>query len=66
MDGDARSRRVIGAISANWSPRGKHDGQFVQRTELGLFAAVRHNFDGYEGFNLAGTTVTLAAGNRCG
>ena len=66
VDGDARSRRVIGAISANWSPRGKHDGQFVQRTELGLFAAVRHNFDGYEGFNLAGTTVIGGLDARLG
>lgn len=66
VDGDARSRRVIGAISANWSPRGKHDGQFVQRTELGLFAAVRHNFDGYEGFNLAGTTLIGGLDARLG
>ncbi|WP_088310907.1 DUF11 domain-containing protein [Novosphingobium sp. B 225] len=66
VDGDARSRRLIGAVSANWSPRGKQDGQFVQRTELGLFAAVRHNFDGYQDFNLAGTTLIGGLDARLG
>ena len=66
VDGDARSRRLIGALSANWSPRGKDDGQFVQRTELGLFTAVRHNFDGYQDFNLAGTTLIGGLDARLG
>lgn len=66
VTGDARSRRVIGAISADWSPRGRDRGQFVQRTELGLFAAVRHNFDGYQDFNLAGTTLIGGLDARIG
>ena len=55
--GDARSHRFIGSLSANWSPKGRRDEEFVQRSEIGLFAAVRHNFDRYDGFNLAGTTL---------
>ncbi len=66
VDGDARSRRVIGSISANWSPRGRDEGQFVQRNELGLFAAIRHNFDGYQDFNLAGTTLIGGLDARIG
>lgn len=66
LTGDAHSRRVIGAISANWSPRGRHDRQVVQRTELGLFTAVRHNFDGYQGLNLRGTTVIGGLDARLG
>lgn len=56
VDGDAKSRRLIGSISANWSPRGEL-GAPVQQTEIGLFAAVRHNFDRYEGFDLSGTSL---------
>lgn len=66
VDGDARSRRVIGSISANWSPRGRDEGQFVQRNELGLFTAIRHNFDGYQDFNLAGTTLIGGLDARLG
>ncbi len=66
IDGDAKSRRIIGALSANWSPKGTVDGQRVQRHELGLFAAVRHNFDRYQGFDLAGTTLIGGIDARIG
>ncbi|WP_245647691.1 hypothetical protein [Novosphingobium lentum] len=57
VNGDAQSRRLIGSVSGNWSPQGHVDGDRVQRSELGVFAAVRYNFDRYEGFALAGTTL---------
>jgi hypothetical protein len=57
ITGDAKSRRLIGSFSANWSPRGNSDGEFVQRSEFGFFAAGRYNFDRYDGYNLAGTTL---------
>ncbi|WP_343889344.1 hypothetical protein [Sphingomonas oligophenolica] len=57
VTGNAKSRRLIGSFSANWSPRGNRDGEFVQRSELGVFAAGRYNFDRYDGYNLAGTTL---------
>lgn len=66
VDGDAKSRRVIGALSANWSPKGAVDGQRVARHEFGLFAAVRHNFDRYQGFDLAGTTLIGGIDARIG
>lgn len=66
VDGDAKSRRVIGAVSANWSPTGSVGGQRVQRHELGLFAAVRHNLDRYQGFDLAGTTLIGGIDARIG
>jgi fimbrial isopeptide formation D2 family protein len=59
VTGDAKSRRVIGSVSANWSPRGcdDSDSRMFQRSEVGVFAAARHNFDRYQGFDLAGTTL---------
>ena len=57
VTGDARSRRVIGSLSTNWTPYGRDDGQRVQRSEFSLFLGVRHNFDMYEGFALKGTTL---------
>ncbi len=57
VTGDALSRRLIGSLSTNWTPAGRDDGQRVQRSEFGLFLAVRHNFDTYQGFALEGTTL---------
>ena len=56
--GDARLRRLIGSISSNWSPvnNDEEDGQSA-RTEIGVFAGVRHNFDRVEGFDLGSTTL---------
>ena len=70
VNGDARSRRIIGSLSANWSPddRVGEDGneRIVQRNEVGLFAAVRHNFDRFQGFDLAGTTLLGGLDARIG
>lgn len=57
VDGDAHSRRIVGSFSADWAPMGRDDDLLVQRTEIGFFAAARHNLDRYEGIDLAGTTV---------
>lgn len=70
VNGDARSRRIIGSVSANWSPDGhvNEDGneRIVQRNEIGVFAAIRHNFDRFEGFDLAGTTLLGGLDARIG
>jgi uncharacterized repeat protein (TIGR01451 family) len=66
VDGDATSRRMIASLSTNWSPRGKEDGEQVQRTEIGVFLAARHNFDRYDGFDLAGTTLLGGLDARVG
>lgn len=68
--GDARSTRMMASTSLNWSPRSrlaKNDSEdFARRTEIGLFAAVRHTFDAYEGFDLAGTSLIGGLDARIG
>ena len=66
VTGDARSRRLIGSLSTNWTPSGRDDGQRVQRSEFGVFVGVRHNFDSYQGFDLAGTTLLGGLDARIG
>lgn len=61
VDGDARSRRMVGSVSANWSPR--TDGG-RERGEVGLFVGLRHNLDRLEGFELADTTLLAGADVR--
>ena len=62
VNGTANSTRVIGSVSANWSPRGRlsdedgHD-EFTQRSEIGLFGAVRYNLANYQDYHLSGTSV---------
>lgn len=57
VDGDARQRRIVGSLSADWAPLGRDDDALVQRTEIGFFAAARHNLDRYEGIDIEGTTL---------
>ncbi|ABC63326.1 DUF11 domain-containing protein [Erythrobacter litoralis] len=61
VDGDAKSRRLVGSLSANWSPHGvdEIDGveHLVRRSEIGIFLGGRYNFDRVGDFDLAGTTV---------
>lgn len=66
VNGDARSRRIVGSFSGDWAPTGRVDGQMVQRTEIGVFIAARHNLDRYQGFDLAGTTVLGGVDARIG
>jgi uncharacterized repeat protein (TIGR01451 family) len=58
VDGDARSRRMVGSVSANWAPRAS-DGR--ERGEVGLFLGLRHNLDRFEGLELADTTLLTGA-----
>jgi hypothetical protein len=66
VNGDARSRRIVASFSGDWAPSGRVDGQMVQRTEVGVFVAARHNLDRYQGFDLAGTTVLGGVDARIG
>ncbi len=72
VDGDARSRRLIGSLSTNWSPRGTDDENedgvrdSYQRTELGVFVGARYNFDRFNGFDLAGFTALGGVDARIG
>jgi uncharacterized repeat protein (TIGR01451 family) len=66
VNGNARSRRIVASFSGNWAPHGRVDGEMVQRTEIGVFVAARHNLDRYQGFDLAGTTVLGGVDARIG
>lgn len=57
INGDARSDRLIGSISGDWTPRSKVDGQYVQRHNVGFFLGARHNFDRFAGYDLSNTTL---------
>ena len=54
VDGDARSSRVIGSVSGNWTPRAP-DGR--ERGEVGVFIGLRQNLDRFGNFVLADTTL---------
>ncbi|MBS0482864.1 MAG: DUF11 domain-containing protein [Proteobacteria bacterium] len=61
--GDMQSTRIIGSVSTNWSPKSRYqvngngDDEFVQRTEIGLFGAVRYGLDKSNDLDLQGTSL---------
>jgi len=73
VTGDAKSRRLIGSLSTNWSPRGYEDLDNIEgiedqyrRDEFGLFVGARYNFDRFEGFDLSGFTALAGVDARIG
>jgi len=64
--GDAHARRLILSVSTDWSPHGRDKDELVERSELSLFAAARHNFDAYDGYNLSGTTLMAGVSAHMG
>ncbi|MEQ8771286.1 MAG: hypothetical protein RIC51_00410, partial [Erythrobacter sp.] len=71
VDGDAVTRRLVGSLSTNWSPRGwKVDEsglrQQVRRDEYTLFVGARYNFDRFEGTEFSGTTLIAGLDARIG
>lgn len=56
-DGEARAARVIASLSVNWSPAGRDNDTFVQRSEFGLFTAVRYNVDRENDYDLSATAL---------
>ncbi|WP_258319866.1 hypothetical protein [Qipengyuania flava] len=67
VDGDASSRRLIGSLSTNFSPNGRDaNDRLVRRHEFGLFLGVRHNFDQFEGFDYAATTLMAGLDAKIG
>jgi uncharacterized repeat protein (TIGR01451 family) len=62
--GNLLSTRIIGSVSTNWSPMqrrsiddNKQNDTFMQRTEIGLFGAVRYNLDRGGNLELRGTSL---------
>ncbi len=71
VTGDASSSRLIGSVSANWSPRGWDEDengvkQQVRRDEYSLFLGVRYNLDEFEGTEFSGTSVMAGVDARIG
>ncbi len=54
VTGDALSRRLVGSLSANWTPRGA--GGRRKPSEIGLFLGTRYGFDRLEGLDIEGLT----------
>lgn len=71
VDGDAVTRRLVGSLSANWSPRGWRSDENglrrqVRRDEYSLFIGARYNFDRFEGTEFSGTTLIAGLDARIG
>ncbi|MFA9199598.1 MAG: hypothetical protein ACEQR8_00185 [Cypionkella sp.] len=66
VDGDAAARRLVGSLSANWSPTGRDQGRLVQRTEIGLFLGGRYGFDRYGEQSFSGVTALAGLDARIG
>jgi hypothetical protein len=64
VTGDAVSRRLVSAISANWSPRAR--GGTGQLSEVGLFLGTRYGLDRIEGLDLAGLALLAGIDVRIG
>ncbi|MDP4605365.1 MAG: hypothetical protein NWS68_04330, partial [Erythrobacter sp.] len=64
VTGDAVSRRLVGSVSANWSPRA--DNGATQLSELGLFLGTRYSFDQLAGLDLSGFTALAGLDARIG
>jgi hypothetical protein len=61
--GDARSRRLVNALSANYSPYGG-DGAWFGRTELSLFWGTRYVSDRVSGDDIRGWSNVVGADIR--
>lgn len=71
LNGNAHSRRLMMSVSGNWTPGARtrdEDGRTIRarRSEIGLFAAMRYNFDQADGFALEGTTLLGGLDARIG
>ena len=66
VDGNATSRRLVGSLPTNFSPRGQAEGAEVRRHEFALFLGARHNFDQFEGTEFSGTSVLVGGDARIG
>src|SRR6185369_10638210 len=62
--GDARSRRLVNSLSANYSPYGGGDGAWFGRTELSLFWGTRYVSDRVGGDDIRGWSNLVGADIR--
>lgn len=64
LTGDALARRLVGSLSANWSPRVA--GGSRQLSEIGLFLGTRYSLDRLGTLDLAGFTALAGLDLRLG
>jgi hypothetical protein len=62
--GDARSRRIVNALSLNYSPYGGNGGTWFGRTELSIFWGSRYVSDRLDGDDIGGWSNVLGADVR--
>ena len=63
VTGNARSTRLINALSFNWSPRTGR-GEWLDRTEIALFWGARYVADRYDGDDVKGFSNVVGADIR--
>lgn len=67
VTGDAASRRLVGSLSANWSPQGHGESTgLARRNEFGLFLGSRYNLDSYGDTEVSRTAVLAGLDARFG
>lgn len=64
IDGDATSRRLLGSLSANWSPLAKRGSDWHERAEIGVFWGTRYNFDRFGADDVKGWSNLFGADLR--
>jgi len=62
--GDARSRRLVNSLSANYSPYGGRDGAWFGRTEISVFWGTRYVSDRVAGDDIRGWSNVIGADIR--
>jgi hypothetical protein len=45
ISGGASSKRIVNSLAINWSPTGKFEGQYLDRSEISFFWGARYVFD---------------------
>ncbi|MXO49310.1 hypothetical protein GRI69_13710 [Erythrobacter vulgaris] len=68
VNGEAKSRRLIGSVSTNWSPSRNdiEEGRSMNRSEFGLFVGGRYNFDAIESLSIEGFSLLAGVDARIG
>lgn len=66
VDGDARSRRLLGSMSVAWAPWGRDEAGQYRRHELQLFLAGRYVAERFDDLDIDGVTTLAGLDARIG
>ncbi len=64
VSGNAVSQRIINSLSVNWSPTERHDGEFLNRSEISVFWGSRYVVDRIDQDDLKGWSNLFGADIR--